>query len=63
MKLKTNKTLTVEITPDEIATLFTRLIEKKTGKKVNTHTCGSSGVYVFELVPEEEITNLDEPKV
>lgn len=68
MKLKTQKSLTVEVTGEEIASLLTRLIEKKTGKKVYKVDAGGAedpskaSPYVFELAPEEEVTNLDESK-
>jgi hypothetical protein len=62
MKLKTTKNLTVEVTPEEILSLLTRLVEKKSGKKVSHAGVSTDGTYVLELVPEEEVTNLDEPK-
>jgi hypothetical protein len=61
MKLKTVKSLTVEVTTDEVKALLTRLVEKKSSKKVVDVTFDDAG-WKFSLVEESEESNLDEPK-
>jgi hypothetical protein len=59
MKLKTNKTLTVEVPLEEITSLLTRLVEKKSGKKVTNVDVGSAASFVFKLADETEETDLE----
>lgn len=61
MKLTTNKVFTVDVTTDEVKNLLTRLVEKKSGKKVATSSFDDAG-WKFVLTEECEETNLDEPK-
>jgi hypothetical protein len=58
MKLKT--TQNVNVTVDEVASLLYKLIGKKTGKKVVSHTFDSSDGFQFML--EDEVTDLDDKK-
>lgn len=62
MKLITKKIHTVEVTSDEISSLLSKLIEKKTGKKVVGVGVGDGSSYVFDLTEESEESNLDEHK-
>jgi len=64
MKLKTTKSHTVEVTFEEIFVLLSRLVEKKSGKKiVKVDDEKYRGhVLTFTLMDEDEETNLDEPK-
>jgi hypothetical protein len=62
MKLKTIKSHTVEVTFAEIIDFYSRLVEKKTGKKI-TNVDGDEvrgKVFTFTLSNDSEETNLDE---
>ena len=61
MKLTTNKVYTVDVTTDEVKNLLTRLVEKKSGKKVSSSSFDDAG-WKFVLTEEVEESNLDEPK-
>jgi len=65
MKLKSTRTAIVEVTTQEVETLLKKLVEKKSGKKVEHVTYdvnGSEPVWKFELAAEHDESNLDEQK-
>ncbi len=64
MKLKTTKSHTVEVTYEEIIGLISKLVEKKTGKKITKVDDEKvrGHVLAFTLTDEAEEINLDEQK-
>jgi hypothetical protein len=65
MKLKTTQTHEVEVTIEEVVALLTKLVEKKSGKKVDTVNVPESArgaSIVFNLISDIEEKNLDEGK-